>query len=65
VLKENGAMSAGDVKRLFEGRLADYKHPRDVIFTECNVMGKVDADRLPMRSVVSPDPASPALGDFG
>jgi fatty-acyl-CoA synthase len=50
VLQESdGTTSADDVKRLFEGRLAAYKHPKDVIFVDAlprNVMGKVDGDRL-------------------
>ena len=47
VLEEPGAMSAGDVKQLFDGRLATYKHPHDVIFIDAlprNAMGKVDAE---------------------
>lgn len=42
-------MSADDVKALFEGRLAAYKHPQDVIFTDalpCSAIGKVQADEL-------------------
>jgi fatty-acyl-CoA synthase len=53
VLRRPGAMSAGDVKGLFEGRLAAYKHPHDVIFTEAlprNAIGKVSVDEL-RRSV--------------
>ena len=49
VLDEPDAMSADDVKRLFDGRLADYKHPQDVIFTDAlprSPIGKVEADRL-------------------
>jgi fatty-acyl-CoA synthase len=55
VLKEPGAMSVEDVKRLFEGQLAAYKHPQDVIFTDAlprNAIGKVEGDRL--RKSVSP-----------
>ena len=49
VLREPDAMSADEVKRLFEGRLADYKHPQDVIFTDelpRNAIGKVEGDEL-------------------
>ena len=49
VLRRPGAMSAGDVKALFEGQLADYKHPQDVIFTDAlprNAIGKVQAEEL-------------------
>ncbi len=49
VLEEPGALSADDVKGLFEDRLATYKHPQDVIFTDAlprNPMGKVEGDRL-------------------
>ena len=48
-LEQRGAMSADEVKALFDGRLAAYKHPRDVVFVDAlprNVMGKVDADEL-------------------
>ena len=49
VLQEAGAMSADDVKALFEGRLAEYKHPHDVVFTDAlprSAIGKVQADEL-------------------
>jgi fatty-acyl-CoA synthase len=49
VLTEPEAMSAGEVKRLFDGRLAGYKHPRDVVFVDTlprNAIGKVEANRL-------------------
>jgi fatty-acyl-CoA synthase len=49
VLKEPGALSAADVSALFEGRLAAYKHPQDVIFTDAlprNAIGKVQGDEL-------------------
>ena len=49
VLRRTGALSAGDVKGLFEGRLAAYKHPQDVVFTEAlprSAIGKVQADEL-------------------
>lgn len=49
VLQRPGAMSADDVKRLFEGRLAAYKHPQDVIFTEQlprSAIGKIESDEL-------------------
>ena len=49
VLREPGAMSADDVKALFEGRLAAYKHPQEVVFSEGlprSAIGKVQADEL-------------------
>jgi fatty-acyl-CoA synthase len=49
VLQQAGTMSADDVKALFEGRLAVYKHPRDVVFTDSlprSAIGKVQADEL-------------------
>ena len=49
VLKQAGTMSADDVKALFEGRLAAYKHPHDVVFSESlprSSIGKVQADEL-------------------
>ena len=49
VLREPGALSAGDVKGLFEGRLAAYKHPRDVVFTDAlprSAIGKVEREQL-------------------
>ncbi len=49
VLREPETMSAGDVKALFHGQLADYKHPHDVIFTDAlprSAIGKVQADEL-------------------
>jgi fatty-acyl-CoA synthase len=49
VLRQRGALSAGDVKQLFEGRLAAYKHPQDVIFVDAlprNAIGKVEGDEL-------------------
>jgi fatty-acyl-CoA synthase len=55
VLEPPDALSAGDVKRLFDGRLAEYKHPRDVIFVDAlprNDIGKVGADEL--RRSLSP-----------
>ena len=54
VLDEPDAMSADDVRRLFDGRLAEYKHPRDVIFTDAlprSPIGKVESDRL--REILS------------
>jgi fatty-acyl-CoA synthase len=52
VLKEPEAMTADDVKLLFEGRLASYKHPRDVVFADAlprNAIGKVEVDELRAR----------------
>jgi fatty-acyl-CoA synthase len=49
VLREPETMSAGDVKALFDGRLAEYKHPRDVVFADDlprSAIGKVRADEL-------------------
>jgi fatty-acyl-CoA synthase len=49
VLRENGALTADDVKALFHGQLAAYKHPHDAIFIDAlprNVMGKVERDEL-------------------
>ncbi|MDX6679949.1 MAG: indoleacetate---CoA ligase [Solirubrobacteraceae bacterium] len=49
VPKRAGAIDAGDVKRLFEGRLAAYKHPQDVVFLDAlprNAIGKVETDEL-------------------
>ena len=49
VLHEPGTIDAGDVKRLFEGRLAAYKHPQDVIVLDelpRNAIGKVETERL-------------------
>ncbi len=49
VLREDGALSADEVKALFEDRLAAYKHPRDVVFLDelpRGTMGKVDVERL-------------------
>ncbi len=49
VLQRPGALSADDVKALFDGRLAAYKHPRDVIFTDAlprNAIGKLRSDEL-------------------
>ena len=49
VLRRPGAMSADDVRALFEGRLAAYKHPQDVIFTDDlprSAIGKIQSDEL-------------------
>ena len=49
VLRRSGSMSAEDVKGLFDGQLAAYKHPHDVIFTDAlprNDIGKVETDEL-------------------
>jgi fatty-acyl-CoA synthase len=43
------ALSADDVKDLFDGQLAEYKHPQDVIFTDAlprSPIGKVERDEL-------------------
>ena len=44
VRKQGAAVTAAEIKALFEGRLARFKHPRDVVFVDAlprNVMGKV------------------------
>ena len=49
VLTHPGALSAGDVKALFDGQLAEYKHPKDVIFTDAlprSAIGKVEKGKL-------------------
>ncbi|HEX6389933.1 MAG TPA: AMP-binding protein, partial [Solirubrobacteraceae bacterium] len=49
VLHEAGSMSADDVKALFDGQLAEYKHPQDVVFVDelpRSAIGKVQSDEL-------------------
>jgi fatty-acyl-CoA synthase len=49
VCKAGAAVTAADIKALFEGRLARFKHPHDVVFVDAlprNVMGKVLRYRL-------------------
>ena len=49
VLQQAETMSADDVKGLFAGQLAEYKHPRDVVFVDAlprSAIGKVQADEL-------------------
>ena len=44
VRKEGHSLETGDVLALFEGTLARYKHPHDVLFVDTlprNVMGKI------------------------
>jgi fatty-acyl-CoA synthase len=56
VLRRPGAMSGDDVKALFDGELATYKHPQDVVFTDelpRSAIGKVQADEL-RRSLREP-----------
>lgn len=46
---EAGALSVDDVRALFDGRLAAYKHPAEVVFADSlprNDIGKVDARSL-------------------
>ena len=48
-------LSRADVLALFDGKLARFKHPHDVIFTDAlprNVMGKVL--KFELRDMVSP-----------
>ena len=48
-------LSRADVQALFDGKLAGFKHPHNVIFTETlprNVMGKVL--KFELRAMVSP-----------
>lgn len=54
VLREGAAMGRDDVLALFEGQLARFKHPRDVVFRDDlprNVMGKVL--KFELREMVS------------
>jgi acyl-coenzyme A synthetase/AMP-(fatty) acid ligase len=49
VLKPGSALPESDLARLFENRLARYKHPRRVLFVEQlpkNAMGKVQKAEL-------------------
>jgi fatty-acyl-CoA synthase len=49
VLREAGSMSAADVKALFDGQLAEYKRPHDVVFAgelPRSAIGKVRSDEL-------------------
>ncbi len=49
VRRPGAALEAADVRRLFEGRLARFKHPHDVVFADAlprNTMGKVLRYRL-------------------
>lgn len=49
VLREGAAMSEADVLALFDGRVARYKHPRQVVFVEAlprNALGKVKREEL-------------------
>jgi fatty-acyl-CoA synthase len=57
VLREQGSMSAQEVRALFDGELAEYKHPRDLIFTDDlprSAIGKVRKDEL-RRSLLARD----------
>ena len=52
ILKEGYSMSADDVMALFQGRLAAYKHPHHVVFTESfplTALGKVERSELQQR----------------
>lgn len=49
VLHEAGAMDPAAVLALFDGRIARFKHPRDVLFMKSlprNAMGKIEKYRL-------------------
>jgi fatty-acyl-CoA synthase len=49
VRREGASLKEGDIRRLFEGRLARFKHPHSVVFVDAlprNVMGKVLRYRL-------------------
>jgi len=53
-------MSAADVRLLLEGRIARYKHPREVVFVDAlprNALGKVMRDRLRADVSSSREPA--------
>jgi len=55
VPKKGAALEREDVLALYEGRLARYKHPRDVVFVEAlprNVMGKIL--KFEIRAMVAP-----------
>jgi len=49
VLKAGHSMSVNQVKALFEGRLAQYQHPQDVVFMDSlphTALGKVQKSLL-------------------
>ncbi|MCP4184148.1 MAG: long-chain fatty acid--CoA ligase [Hyphomicrobiales bacterium] len=49
VVQQGQSMSETEVIKLFDGRLARYKHPRQVVFSDAlprNAMGKVEKDIL-------------------
>ena len=49
VRDKNSRLDRADVLAAFEGRLARYKHPKDVIFTDAlprNAMGKVRIEEV-------------------
>ena len=52
VVKEGHSLTAEQVKALFEGRLASYQHPPDVVFMESlphTAVGKVQKPELRQR----------------
>jgi fatty-acyl-CoA synthase len=54
VLRKSGALGRDAVLALFEGRIARFKHPRDIVFMPAlprNAMGKVQKFRL--REIVA------------
>jgi len=59
VLRSEGSMSAQDAKDLFDGEVAEYKHPRDIVFVHDlprSAIGKVRKDEL-RRSLRSSEPS--------
>lgn len=66
VLEDRCAMTADDVKALFAGSIADYKHPRAVVFVPAlprNALGKVQKSRL--RTVAADAVATSAPASNG
>ena len=66
VLKEGHWLSSDQVKALFEGRLASYQHPRDVVFMDSlprTAVGKVEKPEL-RQKVMSAQPIDGGRGDM-
>ncbi len=56
MLKKGHSMNSDQVKTLFEGRLAPYQHPRDVVFMDSfprTALGKVQKAELRQKVMVS------------